>query len=634
MSEPRHIYSPTNHHQQEIREAKVQHLASDPSGWGDAVPWYSTTIHRIKVMAAGVARIIPFLANSGGPTAIGINRSGSLGSSGDAAAIDHEHATPDIASEAASGWMGTSQVVALNASTTHRQTTGNPHGTQIGDIPNLSSTLSAKADLVGGKIPASQIPGGLDEILEYANRAAFPATGESGNYYLALDTSHLWRWSGSTYIDLTSESGDEYNRGISMDGADPFNSRQSHDGRGGVRTVNGNGPAGLLWYNMVDVRHRNAWNAPSDIWGGELVWGMTGATTRLWFRSRVADGTPGSWIEASTVGHGHATSDVSGLQTALDGKLTRVPTLATNGNANAIVVNGIYGGDNIANAPNSAQGILRVHRWPSDTDILIAQTWKAAGYAGGLEYHRTSDDGGSTWTPWKTNKERDGIGLLRNLFYSSRSGISWFKIATLRVTSQYGSAVFSGIVSTGGGSGGYGDNSSYILTARLKQQNPMGNPVHIVEIDWSQLTGASAYTFGYVVTTDSPYEKVITVYGKREVGYSSTTCAILTREGEVGFFDDVVAETEPPNIVYFQRSVTAPVQKRTYTIGDGSTTVFPLAHYLGTKGVRVTVRKTSAPYNMVECIDELDSSEPTNKVVVGFYGYVPASNEFEVTVMG
>lgn len=68
------------------------------------------------------------------------------------------------------------------------------------DAKAPNSALTAKADLVDGKVPASQLPGFVDDVLEYANRAAFPATGESGKLYVAQDTDKTYRWSGSTYV--------------------------------------------------------------------------------------------------------------------------------------------------------------------------------------------------------------------------------------------------------------------------------------------------------------------------------------------------------------------------------------------------------------------------------------------------
>ena len=56
----------------------------------------------------------------------------------------------------------------------------------------------------GGKIPASQLPSYVDDVLEAANLAAFPVTGETGKIYVALDTNKCYRWSGTAYIYITS----------------------------------------------------------------------------------------------------------------------------------------------------------------------------------------------------------------------------------------------------------------------------------------------------------------------------------------------------------------------------------------------------------------------------------------------
>lgn len=67
---------------------------------------------------------------------------------------------------------------------------------------DTQTALNNKADLVDGKVPAIQLPAYVDDIIEYADLASFPATGASGILYLALDTDIVYRWSGSTYIDI------------------------------------------------------------------------------------------------------------------------------------------------------------------------------------------------------------------------------------------------------------------------------------------------------------------------------------------------------------------------------------------------------------------------------------------------
>lgn len=64
--------------------------------------------------------------------------------------------------------------------------------------------LAGKADLVNGKVPSSQLPSYVDDVLEYASRSAFPATGETGKIYVALDTNKTYRWSGSEYVEISN----------------------------------------------------------------------------------------------------------------------------------------------------------------------------------------------------------------------------------------------------------------------------------------------------------------------------------------------------------------------------------------------------------------------------------------------
>lgn len=54
-----------------------------------------------------------------------------------------------------------------------------------------------------GKVPAAQLPSYVDDVLEYATLSAFPATGEAGKIYVALDSNKTYRWGGSTYVEVS-----------------------------------------------------------------------------------------------------------------------------------------------------------------------------------------------------------------------------------------------------------------------------------------------------------------------------------------------------------------------------------------------------------------------------------------------
>lgn len=54
-----------------------------------------------------------------------------------------------------------------------------------------------------GLVPTSQLPAYVDDVLEYASQSAFPATGETGKIYVALDTNLTYRWGGSAYVEIS-----------------------------------------------------------------------------------------------------------------------------------------------------------------------------------------------------------------------------------------------------------------------------------------------------------------------------------------------------------------------------------------------------------------------------------------------
>lgn len=77
---------------------------------------------------------------------------------------------------------------------------GQPNG-----VASLDST---------GVIPSTQLPSYVDDILEFANLAAFPAVGETGKIYVAINggsspsnPSKLYRWSGSAYVLIPASPG-------------------------------------------------------------------------------------------------------------------------------------------------------------------------------------------------------------------------------------------------------------------------------------------------------------------------------------------------------------------------------------------------------------------------------------------
>lgn len=74
---------------------------------------------------------------------------------------------------------------------------------------NTVATYAGKANGLAslndtGKIPESQLPSYVDDVVEYDSLTSFPETGESGKIYIAADTNMTYRWSGSSYVAISS----------------------------------------------------------------------------------------------------------------------------------------------------------------------------------------------------------------------------------------------------------------------------------------------------------------------------------------------------------------------------------------------------------------------------------------------
>lgn len=55
-----------------------------------------------------------------------------------------------------------------------------------------------------GKVASSFLPSYVDDVIEAADLASFPVTGETGKIYVALDTNLAYRWGGSVYTKIAT----------------------------------------------------------------------------------------------------------------------------------------------------------------------------------------------------------------------------------------------------------------------------------------------------------------------------------------------------------------------------------------------------------------------------------------------
>lgn len=97
--------------------------------------------------------------------------------------------------------------VAVGSGTgTVESVTGNVVDNTDPDNPVINIDLAAKADLVAGKVPASQLPSYVDDVIEVADFDSLPLTGETGKLYVTLDTELLYRWTGTLYVEISPSS--------------------------------------------------------------------------------------------------------------------------------------------------------------------------------------------------------------------------------------------------------------------------------------------------------------------------------------------------------------------------------------------------------------------------------------------
>jgi hypothetical protein len=54
-----------------------------------------------------------------------------------------------------------------------------------------------------GKVPSSQLPSFVDDVIEVADHDHLPITGESGKIYVTIDTNKTYRWTGSGYAEIS-----------------------------------------------------------------------------------------------------------------------------------------------------------------------------------------------------------------------------------------------------------------------------------------------------------------------------------------------------------------------------------------------------------------------------------------------
>lgn len=109
------------------------------------------------------------------------------------------------------GDVGLGNVDNKSSATIRSELTSGNVTTALGFTPENAANKGAANGYVplgsDSKIPSTYMPAYVDDVLEYANLAALPATGLTGIIYVTLDTNKVYRWGGSSYTEISPSPG-------------------------------------------------------------------------------------------------------------------------------------------------------------------------------------------------------------------------------------------------------------------------------------------------------------------------------------------------------------------------------------------------------------------------------------------
>jgi len=103
----------------------------------------------------------------------------------------------------------------------------------------IAGALDGKADLIAGKIPSSQLPSYVDDVIEGYYKESdgkfyeedtyeTEIAGEPSKIYISLDTNKSYRWSGSMFVEIAS--GNTCNETINLDDFNDLPTSEKNNG--------------------------------------------------------------------------------------------------------------------------------------------------------------------------------------------------------------------------------------------------------------------------------------------------------------------------------------------------------------------------------------------------------------------
>lgn len=169
----------------------------------------------------------------------------------------------------------------------------------LGKFALLSKTPELDSN---GIIKSQYLPGYVDDVVEYANRAAFPSVGDKSKLYLAQDTGDIYRWTGTQYVNM-----------ISADGIAAQASKVTNALTFGSKTYDGSLAQTIT---KVDLGLGNVENVSLSTWTGSTNIATLGViTTGTWHGTKIAN----AYLANSSITIGTTKFNLGDAKTAIEG---------------------------------------------------------------------------------------------------------------------------------------------------------------------------------------------------------------------------------------------------------------------------------------------------------------------------
>ena len=260
--------------------------------------------------------------------------------------------------------------------------------------PLPSALQVGAAPLQSGKIPSQYLPSYVDDVMEYATIQALQADNtngrDSGKIYVTRNTNKIYRWSGSTHIEISNSL--------------ELGEFQIPDSRAGISfDVNGNGD--ILSLNGTQNGKNSYSGGDGDAYSYQVFW-----TGTAWKGTFQYSGDGDFYEETTATGNTQYPWQATGWTNS--GSVTRVGTY------NANLAPSPLAADAYSGVATKAARADHVHAWPTPADIGAATTVQGAKADSALQ--------ASALMPYRTSAAQDTIDAGKAPALSSNPNVASF----------------------------------------------------------------------------------------------------------------------------------------------------------------------------------------------------------------